>query len=398
MTNARLVIVIEKRDPPIYKMPAGDEPILHKFTAFPKDNITILGVRRCPAVTPPVGNTSKAISIFTSTGFGSISVPKFAEATTLLRPDIVISPADLLHVSGTPALKKQLRMAERTDTWIDEFLKGLGAGSQDEGAAPRPAVFAPILPIEHGIQWSYLKHLSEDVLDKLSGIVVYDVKMLSEIAKYGFATLPRLSLDPPRTPQEVLQQVSLGADICLTPFVNSSSDSGVALTFAFPPPPTATERSLPLGIDMWEVEHRASVAPIVEGCDCYACRRHHRAFIQHLLNAKEMLGWTLLQVHNYHVMSLFFEGIRATLAAGGPSALDEAVARFEAAYEAQLPTGTGERPRARGYHFSSVTNQEKYNKPAWQDLNKVATPLGGEAVSRDAINSVDSVPRAADAS
>lgn len=327
-----------------------------------------MGARRCPAVTAPLGNTTKVLALYTSTGFTTIAVPKYAEAMALLRPDIAVGPADLLHTSQAPASKRQLRMADRTETWMDDFLESLEAG-QGEGSKQIP-VFAPILPVEHGIQWSYLRRLDEDVLDKLSGIAVYDINILPELARYGFAELPRLSLDPPNTPHEVLRQVSLGADICLTPFVNSSSDAGVAFSFTFPPP--ATDRPLPLGIDMWSAEFRASLAPIVEGCECYACQKHHRAFIQHLLNAKEMLGWNLLQIHNHHVMSRFFEGIRSVLAAGGPSALDEAALRFSASYEAELPTGTGERPRARGYHFSSVASQEKYNKPAWQDLDKVA--------------------------
>lgn len=318
---------------------------------------------------PPLGNTSKVLSTFTSTGFGTISVAKYGEATALLQPDIVVAPAELLHSSEKPAPKRLLRMAERTETWTDEFLEVLHNGSQEKGSEG-PAVFAPILPIEHGIQWSYLRHLSEDVLDKLSGIAVYDMDMLPELAKYEFAALPRLSLAPPSTPQEILRQVSLGVDICFVSMVNTSSDAGVALSFTFPPPDT--ERPLPLAIDMWSTEHKASLDPIVEGCECYACQKHHKAFIQHLLNAKEMLGWNLLQIHNHHVMGKLFEGIRALLAAGGPSALDEAASRFAASYEPTLPTGTGERPRARGYHFSSVANQEKYNKPAWQDLDKLA--------------------------
>lgn len=320
-------------------------------------------------MTTPIGNTSKTISIFTSTGFNSISVPKFADAIAHLQPDIAVGPADLLHSSQAPASKRQLRMADRTEEWMDEFLECLGTDGQVEGSEQIP-VFAPILPIEHGIQWSYLRRLDEDILDKVSGLAVYSVNLLPELAKYNFAGLPRLSLEPPSTPHAVLRQVSLGVDICLAPFVNISSDAGVALSFTFPPPDT--DRPLPIGIDMWSLEDRSSLAPLVEGCECYTCQKHHKAFIQHLLNAKEMLGWNLLQIHNHHVISQFFEGIRSVLAAGGPLALDEAALKFAASYEAELPTGTGERPRARGYHFGSTTDRVKINKPAWQDLEKVA--------------------------
>ena len=42
---------------------------------------------------------------------------------------------------------------------------------------------------------------------------------------------------------------------------------------------------------------------------------------------------------------------------------------FEREYECELPEGTGQRPRARGYHFKSEGKGEpKRNKPAWGAL------------------------------
>lgn len=335
-------------------------------------------------MTPPLGNTAKVINIFTSTGFRSISVPKYAQATSALQPDIVVAPADLLHTARAPASKRQLKMAERTEEWVDEFIQGLNAGNTN-ALAQKAAVFAPILPVEHGIQWAYLKHLSEDILSQISGLAIYDINMLPDLGRYAIGTLPRLSLDPPQTPREVLRQVSLGVDICLAPFVNTMSDAGVALTFTFPPP--ETDQTLPLGIDMWASEFKASLAPIQEGCGCYSCQKHHRAFINHLLNAKEMLGWNLLQIHNHHVLSQFFKGIQETLAEG-PAKLDELISKFSAAYELDFPAGTGERPRARGYHFKTEAHQEKFNKPGWQDLDKAVAPVN-DAVETPTVPTAD---------
>lgn len=36
--------------------------------------------------------------------------------------------------------------------------------------------------------------------------------------------------------------------------------------------------------------------PLVEGCPCYACQRHTRAYVHHLLMAEEMLGLALLSL------------------------------------------------------------------------------------------------------
>ena len=38
--------------------------------------------------------------------------------------------------------------------------------------------------------------------------------------------------------------------------------------------------------------------PIVEGCGCYTCTHFTRAYIRHLIMAREMLGATLLSIHN----------------------------------------------------------------------------------------------------
>jgi queuine tRNA-ribosyltransferase len=88
--------------------------------------------------------------------------------------------------------------------------------------------------------------------------------------------------------------------------------------------------------------------------------------VHHLLNAKEMLGWTLLQMHNHRVAADFFAGIRAVLARdGGEHEFELARRTFQQTYAPDLPAGTGTRPRARGYHFKSETGQAKYNKPQW---------------------------------
>ena len=42
-------------------------------------------------------------------------------------------------------------------------------------------------------------------------------------------------------------------------------------------------------------------APFVEGCSCLACTDHKRAYLHHLINAKELLAEILLFVHNLHV-------------------------------------------------------------------------------------------------
>jgi queuine tRNA-ribosyltransferase len=44
--------------------------------------------------------------------------------------------------------------------------------------------------------------------------------------------------------------------------------------------------------------HKRDSAPLESGCPCYTCRHFSRAYLHHLFLAKEMLGPTLLSLHN----------------------------------------------------------------------------------------------------
>ena len=56
--------------------------------------------------------------------------------------------------------------------------------------------------------------------------------------------------------------------------------------------------------------------PIEEGCGCPACRHYSRAYIRHLLKAKEMLGMRLCVMHNLYFYNKMMEEIRDSLDKG----------------------------------------------------------------------------------
>ena len=55
---------------------------------------------------------------------------------------------------------------------------------------------------------------------------------------------------------------------------------------------------------------------IEEGCQCPACRHYSRAYIRHLLKAKEMLGMRLCVLHNLYFYNTMMEEIRNALDEG----------------------------------------------------------------------------------
>ena len=56
--------------------------------------------------------------------------------------------------------------------------------------------------------------------------------------------------------------------------------------------------------------------PIEEGCGCPACRSYSRAYIRHLLKAKEMLGMRLCVLHNLYFYNTMMEEIRVAIEEG----------------------------------------------------------------------------------
>ena len=51
-------------------------------------------------------------------------------------------------------------------------------------------------------------------------------------------------------------------------------------------------------IRLRNARHRRDPAPVESGCDCYCCANYSRAYLHHLFAADEMLGPTLLSLHN----------------------------------------------------------------------------------------------------
>lgn len=69
-------------------------------------------------------------------------------------------------------------------------------------------------------------------------------------------------------------------------------------------------------VNLFNAKYELDARPIEEGCQCPACRRYSRAYIRHLLKAKEMLGMRLCVLHNLYFYNTMMEEIRDALDAG----------------------------------------------------------------------------------
>lgn len=69
-------------------------------------------------------------------------------------------------------------------------------------------------------------------------------------------------------------------------------------------------------INLFNAKYELDERPIEEGCGCPACRRYSRAYIRHLLKAKEMLGMRLCVLHNLYFYNTMMEEIRDAMDKG----------------------------------------------------------------------------------
>lgn len=339
----------------------------------------MLGARRIPPVVCPVASTNTALAIHTSVGFSHLPVKGFAQASRDLKPNIIIGLGEIPFGAEKISRKRTDKITDRTAKWMKEQIAVLG--QSQEADIPAPTLFAPLLPLTFDAQSWYLDQVTESMLPHISGFAVYDIASLDGLPR-SLAEKPLISLTEPRTPHHVLREVALGIDLSTIPFIGQATDAGIALDFIFPAPAKTFDTPQALGVDMWQTSHATSITPLSDGCTCYACAKHHRAYLQHLLTAKEMLGWVLLQIHNHHILDAFFAGIRHSIS---NETFEQDADVFSRFYEAELPAKSGQGPRVRGYQFSSTgPGEPKRNPAAYRNLNDQSESLA-EAQNESAL-------------
>lgn len=76
--------------------------------------------------------------------------------------------------------------------------------------------------------------------------------------------------------------------------------------------------------------YQEDFGPIEEGCDCYACQNHSRAYIRHLIKAGEITGARLISIHNLRYLLRLMEQAReAILQDRYPEFMRDFYARFD---------------------------------------------------------------------
>jgi queuine tRNA-ribosyltransferase len=66
-------------------------------------------------------------------------------------------------------------------------------------------------------------------------------------------------------------------------------------------------------LNIANARYSSDALPIYESCSCYACQNFSRAYLRHLIMAKEILGATLLTIHNLHTLVSLMGDIRQAI-------------------------------------------------------------------------------------
>lgn len=69
-------------------------------------------------------------------------------------------------------------------------------------------------------------------------------------------------------------------------------------------------------LNLFNQKHEKDMSPIAEDCNCPTCQKYSRAYIRHLLKAKEMLGMRLCVIHNLYYFNNLMTEIREALDKG----------------------------------------------------------------------------------
>jgi queuine tRNA-ribosyltransferase len=117
-------------------------------------------------------------------------------------------------------------------------------------------------------------------------------------------------------PDDLVQAVVRGVDIfdCVLP--TRIARHGAAFT------PDGT-------INMANLAHARDTSPLDAECDCYCCTHFTRAYLRHLVKAKELLAHYLLSVHNIRFLIRLMESLRAAILQGQlPEVADQFLHRY----------------------------------------------------------------------
>ncbi len=208
-----------------------------------------------------------------------------------------------------------VQSVERTTRWLERCKKEMKRLNELEDTINQKQMLFGINQgaVYEDIRIDHAKRISEMDLDgyAVGGLAVGETH--EEMYHILDVTVPYLPKDKPTylmgvgTPANILEGVARGIDFFDCVYPTRNGRHGHLYTNYGK-------------INLFNAKYELDQRPIEEGCGCPACRRYSRAYIRHLLKAKEMLGMRLCVLHNLYFYNTMMTEIREALDIGQFSA------------------------------------------------------------------------------
>ncbi|XP_064266237.1 queuine tRNA-ribosyltransferase accessory subunit 2 [Passer domesticus] len=298
-------------------------------------------------VTPcPSGyNTNKTVSLWGSSGRMEMTASKFMDIQRAIQPDWFQCISDGDFISGEAGRKRAKKSVDRSLSFLDICLQLQEKSPELQGSVMFGAIEGGDVLEERlrSARETAKRPVGGFLLDGFQGSAMAKETKLKLIASVT-AELPE---DKPRIihgvgkPDEVLECIERGVDIFESFFPFQVTERGCALVFSYdchsdPEATVLTQNGIqdlekngaqegqeevskadpemtPFEISLKDKKYHDDFGPLLEGCSCYCCQRHTRAYIHHLLVTNELLAGVLLMMHNFQHYFGFFSAIRDAL-------------------------------------------------------------------------------------
>lgn len=204
-----------------------------------------------------------------------------------------------------------INSVERTTRWLERCKKEMDRLNSLEDTINKNQMLFGINQgaIYDDIRIEHAKKISEFDLDgyAVGGLAVGEsheemYHILDEVVPYLPQNKPTYLMGV-GTPANILEAVDRGIDFFDCVYPSRNGRHGHVYT--------------KLGkINLFNAKYEKDMTPIEEGCKCPACKNYSRAYIRHLLKAKEMLGMRLCVLHNLFFYNHLMEDIRNAIDEG----------------------------------------------------------------------------------
>jgi queuine tRNA-ribosyltransferase subunit QTRTD1 len=280
-----------------------------------QDYLTFMFLKDPSELCPSGFHSQDSVPIFTRAGKALISSKKYMELVLCFQPEIYTTLSDG-DSSFDSAKKRILKSTDRSINFFEECVKihnNSDLNSQlvaslvgGNNLKERQRMIQEVRKCDELIFGYFLDGFHYNG----SSAFNLDQKELLDVVKHSLELLPNEKLKMMAgcySPSTILKLVALGIDVFDTSLAYLMTKNNKAFTFSVGV--ESSSQTNPF-IDLTEESYKDDFAPLLENCDCYACKKSSRAYINHLLNTNELVGPLYLMIHNLHHYFGFFESIR----------------------------------------------------------------------------------------